>query len=161
MQLLQPFAGRSPQNEPEFQALTLQLRRMGHILEQSPMNIASRLRQPPGRNYLGAEVQEAFMAGEAAPVDPWTAPGGDPWSQGPAVGASSPQWNATPANTTWGAPAQPAFPASDAVIIDSGTDTDTKSSIGEEEFDNSDLHGMTPAEVDEHLFWAYQRSKSR
>ena len=62
---------------------------------------------------------------------------------------------------SWGAP-DSAFPANETVIpIDNGTDTDTLSSYGAEEFDDTDVQGMTPAEVDEHLFWAYQRSKSR
>jgi hypothetical protein len=46
--------------------------------------------------------------------------------------------------------------------VESGTDTDTVSSLGDQEYDYSDL----PQELDrdqaaEHLFWAHQQAKGR
>lgn len=45
----QPFQGRSPSTEAEFQSVSLRLHHMRHILEGEPSNIASRLRAPPSR----------------------------------------------------------------------------------------------------------------
>ena len=47
LQILTPFGGNFPQTEQELQLLKQQLRRMGHVLENSPGNIASALRGPP------------------------------------------------------------------------------------------------------------------
>ena len=43
----------------------------------------------------------------------------------------------------------------------SGSDTDTVSSIGELDYNAHELHHMTDAQLDEHLFWQYQHAKSR
>ena len=60
--ILQPTMGRFPNTEEEFNAMQISLRRMGHILEGAPLNLASQLRTPPagnhGRQYVfGTENQ--------------------------------------------------------------------------------------------------------
>ena len=53
--ILQPLQGRFPNTEQEFTAMELTLRRMGHILENALMILASQLRAPPStRNYLAS-----------------------------------------------------------------------------------------------------------
>ena len=55
LNILQPLQGRFPNNEQEFNGMELTLRRMGHILENAPMNLASQLRAPPTtRHYLAS-----------------------------------------------------------------------------------------------------------
>ena len=55
LNILQPLQGRFPNNEQEFNGMELTLRRMGHILENAPMNLASQLRSPPTtRHYLAS-----------------------------------------------------------------------------------------------------------
>jgi hypothetical protein len=44
---------------------------------------------------------------------------------------------------------------------DSGTDSDTVSSAGDMSYHDDDLHGLNPEQIDEQIFWAYQRAKSR
>ena len=48
------------------------------------------------------------------------------------------------------------------IEIDSGTDTDTVSSVGDNEYTYEDIPaGLDPVQQGEHLFWAYQRAKGR
>ena len=51
LMLLQGFGGRYPNNEAEFRQLERSLRRMGHILENSPDNIAQQLRHDRGHRH--------------------------------------------------------------------------------------------------------------
>ena len=44
MQLLAPFNGLFPANQAEYDRLIILLKRMGHIIENSPGNVASQLR---------------------------------------------------------------------------------------------------------------------
>ena len=46
LQLLQPTGNRYPTTEAEFEAMCLAIRRMGHIIESAPHNIAQHLRAP-------------------------------------------------------------------------------------------------------------------
>ena len=48
VQILHQYAGRFPNTEAESTAMEVTLRRMGHILENSPMNVGSRVRPPTG-----------------------------------------------------------------------------------------------------------------
>ena len=76
IQFLQPFGGRLPTNDAEFRDLTHNMRRIGHILEHSPNNIAMGLhgqRQARPGAYVTAaqdafertnsETTQAFMVG--------------------------------------------------------------------------------------------------
>ena len=57
MQLLQPFGTNLPRNEQELSAMANAMRRMGHILENSPGNIASSLHgNRHGRSHLLTDV---------------------------------------------------------------------------------------------------------
>ena len=143
LNVLQPYQGRFPSTEAEFNAMQLTLRRMGHILEHTPGNIASQLRAAPTRNFFAGEGDQF---GQPQPNDPWSA-GPDPWSSSAAYNARSVAANAYAATGS---------------EQDSGTDSDTISSLGEQ-VDHSDpaLAGLTPNQIDEHLFWAYEKAKSR
>ncbi len=63
--LLQPFGGQLPQNEQQFGELCTQLRRYGHISEQSRGNVASvlhgPLRQARSGTYLTAHDHQAYQ----------------------------------------------------------------------------------------------------
>ena len=152
--------GRFPSDEREFNALSMSLRRMGHILESSYGNIASQLQRQPTRQFFagpGGSGWQTTVAPNADPLeDPWHQ-GADPWA------AAAPQSN--PSFATWqGAAPQAAqqfqmTAAPQEETIDSGTDTDTESS-GDEMPDYRECSGMTPAQVDSHLYWQYQRAKS-
>ena len=52
--------------------------------------------------------------------------------------------------------------ANNKTNVESGTDTDTVSSLGDQEYDYSDLpQGLDRDQTAEHLFWAYQQAKGR
>ena len=55
LRLLQPFQGRFPNNEHEFNSMQMPLRRMGHILENSVGNIARQLRTLPGHFFQNSQ----------------------------------------------------------------------------------------------------------
>ena len=156
LQLLMPYQGRFPHNEVELTALKVQLRRMGHILEQSPGNIAATLRggprqqafwasstdQPTASTYFGSEAADPtqeFGAGGA-----WNAPGG----YGVGTGGSSEDVGL-----------QTALLAQED--SDAGTDTDTASSSGLTEVPETTPEGLSDVTaLQEHLFWAYARAKA-
>jgi hypothetical protein len=52
LNVLQPYQGRFPSTEAEFNAMQLTLRRMGHILEHAPGNLATQLRSAPPRAFM-------------------------------------------------------------------------------------------------------------
>eukprot|EP00439_Symbiodinium_sp_Y106_P053403 s1276_g7.t1 len=158
IQLLAPLQGRFPNDDQEFQILKTQLRRMGHILEHSPGNIAAALR---GRNaqpqYLAtkddapnADVQSAYVAygdtgyGRGEGTDTGWGYGGDN--------------HAIPGSHN-GQDAHQAFLAE--LESDGATDSDTASSTGMTEVPTSTPEGWTDdASLQEHLFWAYSRAKA-
>ena len=149
--ILQPFQGRFPSTEADFEAMSLTLRRMGHVLENAYGNIASQLRMAPSRNFFGWE-SGGNQPSQPPEADPWGG-GNDPWS------AASSQ--SAPVAQPVGAYVAPSAAAPDQQHYgDSGTDTDTISSIGEPDYSDPQLAAMTPAQQDEHLYWQYQASKS-
>ena len=71
LSILQPFQGRFPNTEAELNAMQMTLRRMGHILESAPGNIAAQLRTP------GQRTDSRFFF--ANPDDGWGQQNQDPW----------------------------------------------------------------------------------
>ena len=169
LMLLQEFQGRYPNTEAQFRTMTNNLRRMGHILENSPDNIAQQLRhqqghqgmymangwwgtptnQPPSNPAQPAyHQQQPYWGNQSAPWsdNSWTGNqwSGDGWSQPP------------PAYNSW---SQPAYQSN---AMDSETDTDTESSLGDTQYDFSDLAPhLTDEQRAESIFWAYQRAKGK
>ena len=76
LQLLQPYQGRFPNSEAEYNALAMSLRRMGHILEDTTGNVSNQLRTAPQRGIFTEAPTFVQMDG-----DPWQA-GNDPWQSG-------------------------------------------------------------------------------
>ena len=153
--LLAPFNGVFPQNEAQLSQLKTQLRRMGHVLEHAPGNIASSLRsqRTPGRQNFWAHTETE------TPSSVWHATEGNmpnAWDTYPEHGgAPNTNWETESAGTT-------AWLAQDFEISDGNTDTDTSSSDGATELPACTPEGShdDPA-IGEHLFWAYQRAKSQ
>ena len=140
--LTQPFGLRLPTTEPEFAAMTHHLRRMGHIVERYPNNIASGLRAtsgPVNQTYM-AEAGTGSSSGEH--VSDWPMP---------EAGLGS--WRSVPDSADW---AFAAYEAEDASDTASATSSDH-----EDAFPVEDLQGMTAQQVDEYLFGQYQHAKRR
>ena len=138
--LTQPFGLRLPTTEAELTQMCHHLRRMGHIVERHPQNIASGLRSSQG-------AQQAFVA----EADTGSS-GGDMWStEAPSFGMG--QWIGGE-SSDW------AFAAVQAG--DGGSDTDSAtSSDNDAPIEVADLQGMTNAQADEFLFGEYQHAKRR
>ena len=136
VQLLHQFQGRVPQTEDEFNAFKTSLRRMGHIIEHAPGNIASALRSKGS----GGKGQQLYFAGQEQEVG---------WGQ------SEHSW-AEPEHS-WAGPAM-SHESPDDWGSDAGTDTDTQSSQGEP-FPDPLPEG--DEDVTEQLYWAYQQAKSQ
>ncbi|CAE7581720.1 RE1 [Symbiodinium sp. CCMP2592] len=146
--LTQPFGLRLPNTEQEFTNMCHHLRRMGHIVERFPNNIASGLRSNApaassnaGHTYLAeadtgssAESQMHWQSGAGATGGDWQMPYGD-----------SADW---------------AFAAYDVPGDFSDTESAT-SSDREEAFAVDDLQGMSASQADEYLFGQYQEAKRR
>ena len=141
LQVLTPFGGQFPKTEADLNVLKAQLRRLGHVLEGSPGNVAQALRS------RGTQ-----------PSAYWMYPEGDETSDGHGQEQAWHASNQAYEDQSWGggnAHQDVWFEGSS----DGGTDTDTCSSLG----DASQVElpaveeGETPEEA---LFWAYQRAKS-
>ena len=158
MTLLQPFGGLFPADAAQYQQLCTLLRRMGHIIERSPGNIASQLRG-------GSSQTQSFFAGQGQQHDPWhVQPASDPWSSAFASPTSAmyPAFGTAPAHAQIQATGAYAYASFDA-DSENGTDTDTISSLGDGDLDlpASIPPTATQAEIAQHLFWAYEAAKSR
>ena len=142
--LTQPFGLRLPNNEAEFNAMCHHLRRMGHIVERFPNNIASGLRSSSST----AHFSEAFMS------EPASQTSAEPWGVSTEA-SSSGVWPPQGDRTDW------AFAAVSAAG-DGASDTDSATSSDHDEpLPVEDLQGLSTGEVDEYLFGQYQAAKKR
>ena len=163
LSVLQPYQGRFPNTEAEFNSMQLTLRRMGHILEQTPHNIASQLRTAPNRAFVAQQAHGDSEPWQSGQPDPWQDPASDPWqSSAGSQGQQPPAPAAMPQAPAYHSGAESTYysPTADDY---SGTDSDTLSSDCEpiNYQEDPELRGMTPDQLDAHLFWAYQKAKSR
>lgn len=156
--LTQPFGLRLPNTEAEFAQLSHNLRRMGHIIEHHPANIA--------RSLHGASAhQSQSFASFQEPMHPpsqassWSFVGypGEQEGWGSQEAASSSQ-NAHPSTSY---PADWAYYQDPTAEGASDTDSATESDDGAEPVASEDLQGLTAPEADEHLFWQYAEAKRR
>ena len=165
VQILQPYQGVLPSNQGQFDQLRLSLRRMGHILENYPGNLAQSV-----RNRNGASGHSAYA------IIPDREPQHDElahawYSRNPAPAAPTrsyqPDWHqdelSYPLPSTRRAEDRTTHPSSFAAFADdSGTDTDT-SSDASDAWDHSHS-GLTEQEADDRaqqLYWAYARAKQQ
>ena len=82
-----------------------------------------------------------------------------PWPQESQQPSSQQQSYFGSSQAAWGN-----FPAEVFQLIesyDSGTDTDTESSLGDRHYDFSDIYHLDLAEQEQELFWTYQQAKGR
>ena len=167
MTLLQPFNGLYPATDQQYHHLVTALRRMGHVIERNPGNLASLL-------HPGHQAPTFFADGALAPTqaaDPWHQPGGnDPWAQTflqyrpmgstPAASGGQEAWNSwQPTNATATTATETYFTAD--YESDNGTDSDTISSCGDHNYESPLPLTSSPAEVASNLFWAYQTAKAK
>lgn len=158
--LTQPFGLRLPNNEAEFAQLTHNLRRMGHIIEHHPANIARSLHGSSShQNQSFAAFQEPMHPSSQASSWSFVGYPGDQDGWGAHDSASSshhPQATAAAAHATdW------AFYQDPDAEGASETDSATESDDGVEPLPAEDLQGLTAPEADEHLFWQYAEAKRR
>jgi hypothetical protein len=147
MNLLLPTQGRLPQTDREHMNLFSALRRMGHVVEKSKDNIAQ------GLGHQHGPTANAFMTNETT----WSEPASSSWESNQGSG-----WNSQPRNDGWNFDSwtEDIYMTNNA--IESGTDTDTVSSMGDREYDYSDIpQGLDRDQTAEHLFWVYQQMKGR
>ncbi|MCP4853128.1 MAG: hypothetical protein GY903_01375, partial [Fuerstiella sp.] len=148
MQLLSPLQGQIPTDEPQFNQMILMMRRMGHIIENQPGNIATALRQgAPG-------ATPTFFAGQTdGQADADTSQG---WSGGPGVAAAANEqqtYHQADSDRT-----VEEYPSANE------TDTETESDSGQERDEDlwwPDVEGLPEEQWGEALFWAYERTKAK
>ena len=150
-QLLQRFNGRLPQTDQEFQDMRIWIRQMGHIIENHPGNIASTLRVNQGqqqRNQTQAYV--GFPSNQNdTPQMPNFGGGWSGWVDGQSSQSSNVPGNPSQSQTY--------LTQND---VESGTDTDTESSLGDDDYSDMIPAGTPEHEVEGLLFWAYSRAKA-
>ena len=173
--LLQPFQGRLPANDQEFQVLVTQLRRYGHIQEGARGNIGQIVQNSVGQarpgHYLTGQDQEdtmeAFFEGSQQPTTMTGSASQDPysvWGQGayPAIS----EGHQPEAGGSYGTDGFiPAYDGSDytqafpSIEEEDGTDSETSSDDGGEIIQDTSIDGLGEAEIGERLFMAYRRAR--
>ena len=156
--LTQPFGLRLPNTEAEFAQLSHSLRRMGHIIEHHPANIARSLRSSSApQNQAFAAFQEPMHPSSQA--SSWSFVGHpaeqEGWGSQDASSSSHNLHSSAAHQTDW------AFYQDPEAEGASDTDSATESDDGVEPIPSEDLHGLTAPEADEHLFWQYAEAKRR
>jgi len=153
--LTQPFGLRLPNNEAEFAQLTHNLRRMGHIIEHHPANIARSLHGASSNQHQSF----ATFQDPSSQASSWSFVGypseQEGWGSRDAA-SSSQNMHSSSTYPTDGAYYQD--PEADGA---SDTDSATESDDGAEVMPSEDLQGLTAPEADEHLFWQYAEAKKR
>ena len=150
--LLQPTMGLFPATQEQYNAMCTALRRMGHIIEHHPGNIASSLRG--GGHHAPTFFTET---GDAEQHHAWgNTSSQSSWNQ-PSAGTSGYDWN----NQGAYSPVENAYPNFDDAESGNGTDTDTCSSIYDTDYQlPADIPaGASQAQIAQSLFWAYQHAK--
>ena len=149
--LLQPLQGRLPQTEQEYDEFRLRVRRLGHIVERNPGNIASTLGVGSRSNnntraFFGQQNDQSAQESQIGTDRPvYFAGQGQGQSAGSPIGAGYDQ--------------RPTYHTQDQ-DIDSGTDSDTASSEGETDYRDMIPAGIPQSGITAHLFWAYSRAKA-
>ena len=147
--LLQPLQGRLPQTEQEYDELRLRIRRLGHIIERNPGNIASTLGVNSRNNnntraFFGQQNDQAAQEGQIGTDRPAYFGGYGHVAEDP----DRERYDQTYAYQT------------QDYEFESGTDSDTASSNGETDYRDMIPPGMPESEHTAHLFWSYSRAKS-
>ncbi len=151
IQLLAPLNGQIPTDEQQYVDLMLRLRRMGHIIEHQPGNIASALR--PGST-------QAFFAGDGTGEEHASSPWDDAgWADSAGVRTNDGYANAQSSTV------QDAY-HTDAVEQPDIEDTDSDTASDHHSEPDEDLWWPDVAELPEEqygeaLFWAYERAKQK
>eukprot|EP00434_Breviolum_minutum_P044271 symbB.v1.2.039526.t1/scaffold6626.1/size16615/2 len=153
--LTQPFGLRLPNNEAEFAQLTHNLRRMGHIIEHHPANIARSLHGTSSNQHQSL----ATFQDPSSQASSWSFVGypseQEGWGNRDAASSSQNMHSSSTYPTDW---AYYQDPEADGA---SDTDSATESDDGAEVMPSEDLQGLTAPEADEHLFWQYAEAKKR
>ena len=139
------------------------IRRMGHILEGTTSSLARQLHRPTQPTFL----TQQGMQPSAPPPDQFG--GNDPW----ASQASSSSWIQVPqssvnelnpwANYSQSSGTYAQLPTSQTYYTGDGisdTDSDTASTYGDPDYSDPALQGLSPSQIDAHMYWQYQRHKS-
>ena len=127
-----------PINQAQFDTMYDTMRQYGHIMNRVPGNINESLAGRKNQRTYHVEHEEGYMVLERQ---------GTPDNQEQTYLANIPVDQAE----------EEALPAE----YDSGTDTDTVSSLGEEDLDFSEFTGLTEEQREQELFWLYQHAKRR
>ena len=180
--ILQPYAGRFPNTQQEFEDMTLAVRRMARIIEGHPGNLAQSL-QAPANMFATPDQQNPQDGGPNGVAYPtWNSYGQHPaWNnyQPMGLGAADPM-NAAPPWQAAGSAQNPAGQYSgynnqqsqdpgynyQSIGEDSGTESDTSSDY--EDYDQADYNrtqyepavaNMTPEQQDHHYWQTYRSAK--
>ena len=144
LQALQPLQGRMPTTDAEFNSVCSYLRRMGHVLEAFPHNIASSLGRSRGAHSTLLGVDSAH--------DP-----SSPWQNWDTSGLSeSPSWTDPWANP-WAQTGGQSYPVQHT--CQSSTDSDTSSDDGEDDLIHAYPANGTDNERANEIYWQYSQAK--
>ena len=181
LQILQPTNNNFPVTQAEFYAMLHSLRRMGHILEHHPGNIASQMRsghRESSRTHFtqASDDSPAYFAIPDNSTTPWA----NTDSNAPATLAFPAITDGTVANVSQAdhirsaylgnaggnVPAGGAGQDDELGMIedpsDGATSTDTSSDDYEEPIPHDPaLDAMTPQEAAEHIWWTHRMAKKR
>ena len=158
--LFSPFGGIPPTTEQQFNQMEMAIRRMGHILEGTTFSLARQLQRPTQQTFLNEQSMQpsAPPPDQFGGQDPWASQSANSsWVQVPQSQPTDPWANYGPTSGTYAQLPTSQYYTGDGL---SDTDSDTVSTCGEPDYSDPTLQGMTPQQIDTHLFWQYQRHKA-
>jgi hypothetical protein len=147
-QTLAPLRGRLPNSEAQLEEITSYMRRMGHIQEHRPDNIADQLNQKGGAPYHFSDGNQQAFSPET-PVCPSCNTGTNPFNT----------WGSFLGSSASGPPS--GVPSEYDVNVDSGTESDTSSDDANTKVDFSDINGLSKNAAAAELFWQMAQAKQR
>jgi hypothetical protein len=147
--LLQPLGGDFPKTQQEYEDMTLRMRQMGHMIEQ-PRH---------GNHHDNSIRNDALLTTDEEKVAllGYETPYGQPSSSSTSWGPQAQSSDYNPIvfalqdkESNWGPPEDES---------DSGTDSDTVSSVGDTPHNWDDVMGLAPVEVSRTLWAHYEYAK--
>ena len=168
--LLREYDHQMPRTQQQYDHMMEAIRRRQHIVERMPGNLMQTLNSQNRSDIHLTETQEGENVmmtnnGGYQPVPAEPQPGtwgtsngwGDGWRTPTRARSDASQWQApdSPPRTAVGGsePEATLFGATANDQDDSGTDTDTISSIGENDYEWDDIENMPEEQAQQYLFW--------
>ena len=172
--LIEPYGGRLPTTNANYQDMLKKLRRMSHIIEGAPGNLGSHITRG---SSSGSERQHAFLnvsdtdnqRNWSTSSNQWTWDDRS-WNDSSTWHNDSNAWHENVSSAFWtgSPPEESLWPSQEQneymdeeEFYESGTDTDTSSSCGDHDYNMDNIPPGDDNTRAQYLYWLYSHAKKR